>query len=50
MREKFATADVIIAEIAARQHGAVTTEQLNRAGIDRNGITRRVAAGRLHRT
>jgi very-short-patch-repair endonuclease len=49
MREKFATADVIIAEIAARQHGVVTTEQLNRAGIDRNGISRRVAAGRLHR-
>ncbi len=39
----------ILAAIAVRQHGVVTTPQLAAAGVGRNGITRRVADGRLHR-
>ncbi len=39
----------ILAAIAVRQHGVVTTAQLAAAGVGTNGITRRVADGRLHR-
>ena len=39
----------ILAAIAVRQHGVVTTAQLAAAGVGKNGITRRVADGRLHR-
>jgi very-short-patch-repair endonuclease len=50
MRElRVEDADRIVAQIAARQHGVVTTEQLVRAGLSRSAITRRVRAGRLHR-
>ena len=41
--------DAAIARIAARQHGAVTSKQLARAGLSPAGVTRRIAAGRLHR-
>jgi very-short-patch-repair endonuclease len=41
--------DRIVAQIAARQHGVVSTEQLLRAGLSRSAITRRLRAGRLHR-
>ena len=49
MREKLVEADLAIARIAARQHGVVTTAQLERAGADKSAITRRVSRGRLHR-
>src|SRR5215208_6218146 len=51
MREESAIprADRAIARLAARQHGVVSFHQLICAGIDRNGIWRRVKAGRLHR-
>jgi very-short-patch-repair endonuclease len=41
--------DEAIAGIAARQHGVVTTAQLTHAGLHPSGITKRIAAGRLHR-
>jgi hypothetical protein len=41
--------DAILARIAARQHGVVTLPQLLAAGLSRQAIWRRVAAGRLHR-
>ena len=41
--------DRVVARIAARQHGVVTTGQLLRAGLLASGITDRVRAGRLHR-
>jgi very-short-patch-repair endonuclease len=49
MREQLARSDRVIARIAARQHGVVTTAQLNDAGIDKDGIARRLRAGHLHR-
>jgi Transcriptional regulator, AbiEi antitoxin/Protein of unknown function (DUF559) len=49
MREELSTADARIASGATRQHGIVTREQLAAVGIDKSGVTRRVAAGRLHR-
>jgi very-short-patch-repair endonuclease len=49
MREEPARSDQVLARIAARQHGVVSTAQLNEAGIDKDGISRRVKAGRLHR-
>jgi hypothetical protein len=39
----------VIAQVAARQHGVITSLQLRRAGLDRNAIARRVRGGRLHR-
>lgn len=41
--------DAALARLAADQHGVVTVAQLERIGIRRRGITRRLAAGRLHR-
>ncbi len=38
-----------LAQVAARQHGVVTTSQLLQVGIDKSGVERRVCAGRLHR-
>jgi predicted transcriptional regulator of viral defense system len=38
-----------IADLAARQHGVITTAQLCAHGVLRSGITDRVRAGRLHR-
>jgi very-short-patch-repair endonuclease len=49
MGEKRAKGDLVIARIAARQHGVVSAEQLWAARIGRQGIYRRVQAGRLHR-
>jgi very-short-patch-repair endonuclease len=49
MGEERANSDRVIADIAARQHGVVTTAQLQAAGIGRNATTKRVHAGRLHR-
>jgi very-short-patch-repair endonuclease len=39
--------DVLIAEVAARQHGVVTIAQLRACGLDRGGIEQRMAARRL---
>jgi very-short-patch-repair endonuclease len=49
MREEPANGDRVIANIAARQHGVVSTAQLRAAGIGRNATSLRVRAGRLHR-
>jgi very-short-patch-repair endonuclease len=49
MREKPANCERLIARIAGRQHGVVSSGQLRAAGIDKSGISRRVRAGRLHR-
>lgn len=49
MRKERVNADAKVAEIAARQHGVVTLTQLTRAGISAAAVTRRLAAGRLHR-
>jgi very-short-patch-repair endonuclease len=49
MRKKSATADQIIAQIAARQHGVVPIPQLLTAGLTSAAITQRVQTGRLHR-
>jgi hypothetical protein len=49
MTEFRATADRSIADIAARQHGVVTSTQLGEAGIDKDGLSWRVRTGRLHR-
>jgi hypothetical protein len=50
MREESAQrADHRVAQLAARQHGIVTSAQLTASEVDRNGIHRRVQAGRFHR-
>jgi very-short-patch-repair endonuclease len=49
MREELAIRDRVLAEIAGRQYGIVTSTQLNAAGILPDAVTRRVRAGRLHR-
>src|SRR5215218_3861618 len=52
MREQIVTAvegDAAVARIAARQHGVVTARQLYAAGVTKSSVSRRVAAGRLHR-
>jgi hypothetical protein len=41
--------DVLIAELAERQHGVVTLTQLQSLGLGRSGVSRRAKAGRLHR-
>jgi very-short-patch-repair endonuclease len=41
--------DALISRIAARQHGVLSSQQLNNCGVDRSAIKRRVTAGRLHR-
>ena len=42
------TPDVLIARLAARQHGVVTLAQLLAVGLDRNAIKYRLRVGRLH--
>ncbi len=49
MREQVAYPDVLIARIAAGQHGTISYSQLLAAGLTRSSVRRRVAAGRLHR-
>lgn len=41
--------EITIANIAGRQHGVITVEQLHRAGLDKSAITRWARTGRLHR-
>jgi len=41
--------DERIAEIARRQHGAISIRQLNAAGIGSSAVRKRCQAGRLHR-
>jgi len=48
MRNKPATPDLLVAEIAGERHGVITTLRLLAAGLSRTGIARRVATGRLH--
>jgi very-short-patch-repair endonuclease len=49
MGNEFANRDRAIARIAGRQHGVLSTAQLEAVGIQRPSISKRVAAGRLHR-
>lgn len=49
MRDKRAISEQALARIAVRQHGVVSRPQLLAAGIEKSAISRRVAAGRLHR-
>jgi hypothetical protein len=44
-----ASRDALIAEIADRQHGVVSTQQLRRLGLDKDQILYRAKVGRLHR-
>jgi very-short-patch-repair endonuclease/predicted transcriptional regulator of viral defense system len=48
MRQKVAN-DRLVAELATRQHGVISTQQLLAAGLAPGGISRPVRAGRLHR-
>ncbi len=41
--------DVEIAQVAGRQYGAISSAQLQVAGLGRNAIAKRCKAGRLHR-
>jgi len=50
MRKERVNADAEAAATAARQHGVVTVTQLMRAGLSAPAVSRRVAAGRLHRS
>ena len=43
------SADTLIAAVAGRQHGLITTAQLAARGLGYAAVSRRVAAGRLHR-
>jgi very-short-patch-repair endonuclease len=47
--DKRDTADVRVAEIAARQHGVITLLQIEEAGLGRRGASKRVTKGQLHR-
>jgi very-short-patch-repair endonuclease len=41
--------DALVAELAARQHGVVTADQLRSCGLNRGGIEHRLAVRRLQR-
>ena len=49
MGHKAAKCDLVIARIAARQHGVVSVAQLRAAGMSREVAAKRAKAGRLHR-
>jgi len=49
MRAQPANTDEVIAELAARQHGVVSSRQLADAGIDHRAVSRRARSSRLHR-
>jgi hypothetical protein len=46
--DKLSTPDLLIAEVAAAQHGVVTIAQLLQAGLDRDAVAYRRKVGRLH--
>jgi very-short-patch-repair endonuclease len=48
MVDKSAKPDLIVARIAARQHGVVSVRQLRDAGLSRDAMSTRVRGGRLH--
>jgi very-short-patch-repair endonuclease len=50
MDAKLDTPDARVAQIAARQHGAVTRRQLEACGLGSKAITIRVRKGQLHRS
>jgi very-short-patch-repair endonuclease len=49
MEDKLDTVDRRIDEIAARQHGVITSRQLEDVGLGRRGASKRATMGRLHR-
>lgn len=49
MAAKVASCDHRVAEVAARQHGVLSVDQLRAAGMSRNAVRGRVEAGRMHR-
>lgn len=49
MPYKVDTADAVVAEIAAGQHGVITVKQLATAGLGRMAVSERSQVGRLHR-
>jgi very-short-patch-repair endonuclease len=49
MRDKVDTRDLRLAELAACQHGVVSSRQLTAIGLDRSAVRRRCRSGRLHR-
>jgi len=49
MRKEGAKPERLVAKLAARQHGVVSTVQLHSAGLGDYAISRRVEAGRFHR-
>ncbi|MGN6200868.1 MAG: type IV toxin-antitoxin system AbiEi family antitoxin domain-containing protein [Solirubrobacterales bacterium] len=49
MPNKSDTTDAGIAQVAARQHGVITSKQLAEVGLGRAAISERVSRGRLHR-
>lgn len=46
---KLATPGLVIAKIAAAQHGVISVDQLRRSGISEDAIRARVLSGHLHR-
>ena len=49
MRKEIVKAELLIAQIAGRQHGVISSAQLLWAGLSPASIDRRVRSGRLHR-
>lgn len=49
MSDQLARRDRGIAEVAARQHGVISVDQLHRAGFTKHDVLHRVRTGRLHR-
>src|SRR5687768_11954693 len=49
MAEKVANSERGVAQIAARQYGVITSQQLYEAGIGKDAVLHRVRTSRLHR-
>jgi very-short-patch-repair endonuclease len=49
MSDPRATPDLLVARIAARQHGVVSIAQIQAAGLDKHQVLHRVRTARLHR-
>jgi hypothetical protein len=49
MSDPRATPDLLIARIAARQHGVISIAQIQAAGLDKHQVLHRVRTARLHR-